>query len=43
MAGNEHEIYKMFQIILNIFLQLWNLASSLKKKFLSQGGVGAGI
>lgn len=44
MAGNEPEIYKIFQMILNIILQILNLASSLKKNFLkSQCWVGTGI
>lgn len=33
MAGNELEIYKTFQIILSIFLQMLNWASSLKNIF----------
>lgn len=44
MAGNELEIYEIFQIILNIILQMLNLASSLKSMyFLSQGWVGTRI
>lgn len=33
MADNEIEIYKIFQVILNTVLQMFNLASSLKNNF----------
>lgn len=33
MAGNELKMYKIFQRILNIILQMLNLASSLKNTF----------
>lgn len=42
MAGNELKTYKIFQIILNIFLQMLNWFSSLKNNFKSEFSVRDG-
>lgn len=43
MAGNELKIYKLFQIISNLFPLMLNLASSLKNTFSKKLGLGGGL